>query len=113
MALDDRRAHFIVQRKAWCSHGAVAVQVFHNHCINPRNGMALCKNHHWAMDQFLIAPGTDHHWHVSKKLDDRVEGQQDLLQLKDRTILLPSDSRYHPRPDSLEWRTERLLSGKN
>lgn len=79
---------------------------------DPRNGMALCKNHHWAMDQFLIAPGTDKAWHVSGKLDDRLEGQQDLLRLRGRSILLPADDKYYPRKESLQWRTERL-SGKN
>ena len=51
--------------------------------------MALCKNHHWAMDRSLIAPGPDHRWHVSHLLDDRLEGQRDLLDLKSRTLLLP------------------------
>lgn len=79
---------------------------------DPRNGMALCKNHHWTMDQFLIAPGTDKAWHVSDELDDRLEGQQDLLRLRGRSILLPADDKYYPRKESLQWRTERL-SGKN
>ncbi len=80
-----------------------------SHDDNPRNGMALCKNHHWAMDRFLIAPAPDHRWHVSRSLDDRIEGQRDLLDLKYRTILLPRDTRYSPKKDSLEWRQVRLL----
>jgi len=80
---------------------------------DPRNGMALCKNHHWAMDQFLIAPGTDKIWHVSGKLDDRLEGQQDLLRLRGRSILFPTECRYYPRKESLQWRVERLLSATN
>jgi putative restriction endonuclease len=83
------------------------------HDDDPRNGMALCKNHHWAMDRFLIAPGGDMVWHVSKLLDDRLEGQQDLLRLRGRSILLPTDDRYHPRKESLQWRTERLMLGNN
>ncbi len=41
--------------------------------------MALCKNHHWVMDKRLIAPGPDMQWHVSKRLDDRIEGQVEKL----------------------------------
>lgn len=26
---------------------------------SPENGIALCKNHHWAMDRHLIAPCPD------------------------------------------------------
>jgi putative restriction endonuclease len=105
--------------RVYLDDGRMLVEAAHlvpfaeTHDDNPCNGMALCKNHHWAMDQFLIAPGPDHRWHVSQKLDDRLEGQQDLLQLQDRTVLLPGDTRYHPRKESLEWRTERLLAGRN
>jgi putative restriction endonuclease len=30
-----------------------------SHNDHPTNGLALCKNHHWAMDRNLIAPGPD------------------------------------------------------
>ena len=73
------------------------------------NGMALCKNHHWAMDRSLIAPGVDSKWHVSSVLDDRMEGQRDLIQLNGRTVLVPTESRFRPRKDSLHWRERHLL----
>ena len=39
---------------------------------NPRNGLALTPDMHWAMDRNLIAPGPDLNWHVSRVLDDRL-----------------------------------------
>ena len=75
---------------------------------DPQNGIALCKNHHWAMDGLLIAPGPDSKWHVSEALDDRVEGQLDLLKLNCRKILLPSEVKYHPKNEALEWRMQHL-----
>jgi putative restriction endonuclease len=79
---------------------------------DPRNGMALCKNHHWAMDRFLIAPSPqpERAWRVSAVLDDRIEGQRDLLDLRNRSILLPREARFHPRDDALAWRAGRLLT---
>jgi putative restriction endonuclease len=79
---------------------------------NPRNGIALCKNHHWAMDRFLIAPSPlpERAWRVSSALDDRVEGQRDLLDLHNRKILLPREARFHPLDESLAWRIGRLLT---
>lgn len=71
------------------------------HDDDPRNGMALCKNHHWAMDRYLIAPGTDRVWHVTTSLDDRIEGQRDLIRLDGRSILLPHEPRYHPKDSAL------------
>jgi putative restriction endonuclease len=47
---------------------------------HPTNGIALCKNHHWAMDRFLIAPSPQGDWIVSKHLDERrSEGERALL----------------------------------
>ena len=77
---------------------------------HPRNGMALCKNHHWAMDSRLIAPGPDHRWHATKHLDDRQPGERDLLQLAGRRLILPKEPAYHPHPDALDWRLKALLA---
>ncbi len=76
---------------------------------DPRNGIALCKNHHWAMDKFLIVPGTDNLWHVSPELDDRIEGCKEIINLNKRKILLPLDEKYYPKPNSLNWRYSRIL----
>lgn len=84
---------------------------------NPTNGIALCPNHHWAMDQHLIAPCPDvHHptgvWRVNeKRLKDRKEqGQLNLLNLEGREVSSPKDTDYSPAPESLLWRREQLLS---
>jgi putative restriction endonuclease len=76
----------------------------------PQNGLALCKNHHWVMDKRLIAPGPDLKWHVSNCLDDRIQGQKDLLCFDGREILLPYEKRFQPDPAGLEWRMDRLMT---
>ena len=78
------------------------------HDDDPRNGIALCKNHHWAMDRNLIGPGTDRRWHITSSLDDRLEGQRELINLKGRSILLPHDPRYYPKDTALLWREQRI-----
>ena len=83
---------------------------FHEtHDDSPTNGMALCKNHHWLMDRHLIAPGPGARnnyekprWYVCKDLTDRIEGQRDLLKLKNQTVLLPNDTRLCPKRESLD-----------
>jgi putative restriction endonuclease len=76
---------------------------------NPCNGIALCKNHHWAMDNFLLVPGKDKLWHVSPELDDRIAGCQDIISLNKRKVLLPQNQKFHPKEESLAWRHERIL----
>lgn len=82
----------------------------------PTNGIALCPNHHWAMDRYLIAPCPDSKraagvWQVNgKRLDDRIEGQRDLVSLNGRAVIPPKEEKYFPDPESLLWRREQLLS---
>lgn len=75
----------------------------------PKNGLCLCKNHHWAMDQRLIAPSPEFRWQVSRRLDGRrSQGEFDLLALSGKSLLLPGDEAYRPSRDGLEWRASRL-----
>ena len=78
---------------------------------HPTNGLALCKNHHWAMDRSLIAPGPDHHWHISAVLDPRRStGEAELLSLARKSLLLPQDQAFHPDEKSLQWRLSHLVA---
>jgi putative restriction endonuclease len=75
---------------------------------DPRNGLALTPNMHWAMDRNLIAPGPDLKWHVSSTLDARVLDYGMLLDLKDKPLFLPREARMSPKEDVLAWRMDRL-----
>jgi putative restriction endonuclease len=78
---------------------------------HPTNGLALCKNHHWAMDRFLIAPGPDHRWHVSSVLDPRrSSGEAELIALSRKSLLLPQDQAFNPDVDGLKWRLSQLVA---
>ena len=78
---------------------------------HPTNGLALCKNHHWAMDRNLIAPCPDHHWRVSHVLDPRrSNGEADLIDLAGKKLLLPQDQAFHPAGEGLEWRCKQLIA---
>jgi putative restriction endonuclease len=78
---------------------------------HPTNGLALCKNHHWAMDRNLIAPAPDHHWHVSRVLDPRRStGEKELQGLSGKSLLLPQDQAFHPNAEGLKWRCEQLIA---
>lgn len=78
---------------------------------HPTNGLALCKNHHWAMDRNLIAPHPDRHWRISGLLDARrSNGEASLVALDRRSLLIPRDKAFHPDTDALAWRWNRLSS---
>lgn len=80
---------------------------------DPRNGLALTPNIHWAMDKNLIAPGPDLRWHISAALDDRIPDFHQLTSLKGRELILPKEARYFPKGDVLHWRLDRLKKHGN
>ena len=84
----------------------------------PTNGMALCPNHHWAMDRYLIAPCPDAKeragvWKVNsrwRRLDERIEGQRELIALAGKPVIPPSEEKFYPAIESLRWREEHLVA---
>jgi putative restriction endonuclease len=79
-----------------------------SHDDDPRNGIALSPTFHWAMDRYIIAPGPDLKWHVSKTLDDRLPDNRPLLELEDKRLILPREKAYSPKEESLQWRLSKL-----
>jgi len=96
--------------------GTAMVEAAHIHPFSeaqdddPRNGLALTPNMHWAMDQDLIAPGPDFNWYVSPRLDRRVLDYRMLLDLQGQPLFLPAETRMYPKREALEWRVARLRS---
>ena len=80
-----------------------------SHDNRPQNGIVLTPNYHRAMDRNVIAPGPDLKWHISKKLDNRIQDTQFLYALKGRNLLLPKNKSFYPSAERLEWRLARLI----
>jgi putative restriction endonuclease len=77
---------------------------------HPTNGLALCKNHHWALDQRLIAPDPSAIWRVSRHLEPRrSRGEEELARLAGQPLLRPAEPAFAPERVGLEWRFARLL----
>ena len=82
-----------------------------DHNDHPTNGIALCKNHHWAMDRHLIAPSPAGVWKVSRTLvARRSPGEKELLDLQNEPVLEPSEKAFCPNESALQWRCQRLVA---
>lgn len=77
---------------------------------DPRNGLALTPDMHWAMDQYLIAPDAEFRWQVSPRLDKRIPDHQGLTRIGGEKVILPKEARMYPRTDALEWRLNAMRS---
>ncbi|MBK7792604.1 MAG: HNH endonuclease [Betaproteobacteria bacterium] len=94
--------------------GEAMVEAAHIHPFSasgdddPRNGIALTPNMHWAFDHNLIAPSPDFCWRVSDQLDARIPDYRELRDLDGKRLFLPSEPRLYPKRDVLDWRVARL-----
>ncbi|MBK7991001.1 MAG: HNH endonuclease [Comamonadaceae bacterium] len=75
---------------------------------DPRNGLALAPNIHWAFDKNLIALGEDLKWHVSPVLDERIHDFAPLIQLNGKGLIGPTERRFTPKRESLVFRMAHL-----
>lgn len=81
------------------------------HNDHPTNGLALCKNHHWAFDQYLITPTAKGIWKVSSQIESRRSpGEAELAKLNGERLLPPREEAYLPSPDAIRWREEMLVN---
>jgi putative restriction endonuclease len=72
---------------------------FHND--DPRNGLALCKNHHWGFDAGWFSITDEYRVVVSPRLVDGL-----VYLTANASILLPDNALYHPSLDALRWHRE-------
>ena len=66
------------------------------------NGISLCPNLHRAFDRGLIAIDNDFKLIVSNKFSE-AEMEYSITQYAQKTIMLPTNVRYHPAKSNLEW----------
>lgn len=69
------------------------------------NGLALCKNHHWAFDRGWFGISDDYKAIVphDRFYEENPAGMRSLKDFNEETILLPNQKSYNPRIDSLQW----------
>lgn len=69
-----------------------------------RNGVALCKCHHWAFDSGWLS-FTDDHGIIVKEAPDK-NGYYELKQLEGQSLHLPNNENTHPHPMFIEQHRE-------
>ena len=74
-----------------------------------RNGMSLCKLHHWAFDTGLISLDDDYQVIVSPSMSEQGPTASMLTQLRNRRIWLPRDGEHYPAQDALTWHREEVM----
>ena len=74
-----------------------------------RNGISLCKLHHWAFDKGLISLNKAYKVIVSELISERGPTEWRLKTLQGKEILLPDYKELYPAQEALAWHREQQL----
>ena len=70
-----------------------------------RNGLSLCKNHHWAFDRGWFSIDDDYRLLIpSRRINETAPaGARTMQDYQGQFILLPDESNCYPDPEVLRW----------
>lgn len=71
---------------------------------SPKNGMALCRDFHWAFDKGFFAINDD----FIVDVHPEAQHNQVLTNVQNKKIFLPQDKRAWPSLDALKWHRENI-----
>lgn len=75
---------------------------------DPRNGISLCRNHHWLFDKLMFTVRPDYTVKISPWLNKNGNNLSEKESLKGRAILLPEKQRYYPAVEALDHHNYRF-----
>ncbi|NEQ42042.1 MAG: hypothetical protein F6K00_00170 [Leptolyngbya sp. SIOISBB] len=73
------------------------------------NGLALCKNHHWAFDHVWFGVDDDYRILMPEErfIEDPAVQSREIKAFGGEKIRLPKDQKFMPSIDSLEWHRKK------
>lgn len=75
---------------------------------DPRNGLSLCRSHHWMFDHLLITIRNDFSIQLSKYLTRDDNKVLETIKLSDQLIKLPEKKKFSPAQEALQHHRERF-----
>lgn len=72
------------------------------------NGISLCKNHHWAFDQYWFTINDEYKIVVASNLEEDAPNTKPMREFHGETILLPSSEQDFPSIESLQWHQSKF-----
>lgn len=67
------------------------------------NGLALCKNHHWAFDRGWFSVDEDYRIIVASDFKEESPNAKPMKEFHQEMIFLPNDEIYYPSREALQW----------
>lgn len=68
-----------------------------------KNGISLCKNHHWAFDRGLFTVDDKYKIVRSKKFEEESPNAQSIKSFHGKILYLPRLEKFYPELEAFEW----------
>lgn len=85
----------------------IPFSVSHNDDV--RNGLSLCKSHHWAFDARLFSLNETYHVIIPPVSHEHEPTERMLNELRDKRIWTPPVERHCPDQEALAWHREAAM----
>lgn len=76
------------------------------------NGIALCKNHHWAFDRGWFTVDEQYKIIVSNDLEEASPHAKPMKYFHGETILLPNTEQHFPELEALQWHRQNIFQSR-
>ena len=80
-----------------------------SHNDDPRNGLALCRLHHWTFDQGLVGIRTDATVEASALVAQGEHQAEAVPAPRKQVLSLPPDPALAPATGALEWHAQQVF----
>ncbi len=78
---------------------------------DPRNGLSLCRTHHWAFDVGIFSVSEDYRVLLSSAVEGAETRNFELVNSGSNPILLPGNELVRPHPLALAWHRANVWRG--
>lgn len=75
---------------------------------DPRNGLSLCRTHHWAFDEGIFTLSDNYEVLLSPAVQEADTQNFPLLEMDGKPVLLPTNTFLQPHPDAVKWHRENI-----
>jgi putative restriction endonuclease len=76
---------------------------------DPRNGLSLCRTHHWAFDKGLFSLSENYRIAVSSIVSKADTTNFNLAEYSNEIISLPKSEIIYPHPSALDWHRRNIF----
>lgn len=78
-----------------------------------KNGISLCKNHHWAFDNGFFTVDEQYKILISKDFEDESPNAKPMRSYHGTVLYLPRLQEYYPEAEALEWHRQEVFEKKS